>query len=241
MIPAVIHQTAKSTLSWEERRLCKRLRKLLPDWEYRFWDDRGNEQLIATHFSRYLRSYQKILKGVIRADIARYAYLYVYGGFYFDTDYKLVGTIDDNIRRFPVVVGIEELPRTLLDSSGKEVRLGLKFGNAIMGSFKGYPLWRNFICHIFESFPLHSLDEDDIVPHTGPRGLSNYYLANRGEYPEVTIFSQQVFYPDIALNKLWDRFDSETIGAHLCWGSWRHKNVGLRVRNEVRRKLNALV
>ena len=240
MIPTIIHQTAKSALSWEENQLCRRLRRMLPGWEYRLWNDHENESLIASHFPHHLALYRSIRKGVVRADIARYAYLAVHGGFYFDTDYKLLRPIGEDMRRNACVLGIEEHPYTKTDGEGRETHLGLKFGNAGMGSAAGYPLWRDFIDHIFSQSALDNLTEDEIVPRTGPRGLSNFYLGNRERYPEVQPYPQRVFYPVLRYGNLWQDSDATTIGVHLSWGSWRNKSGTLRMRNFLRRKLTAL-
>jgi mannosyltransferase OCH1-like enzyme len=48
MIPKLIHQTSASKdISFEERQLQKRLRRILPDWELKLWDDADNESVGA--------------------------------------------------------------------------------------------------------------------------------------------------------------------------------------------------
>src|SRR5580692_3326018 len=107
MIPKIIHQTTPTkTLSWEERRMIRRMRSVLSDWEYRLWDDADNERLVVRHFPRYLSRYRSIQRGVVRADIARCMYLYVFGGFYFDTDYKIIAPIDAQTMSAPCVLPI---------------------------------------------------------------------------------------------------------------------------------------
>jgi mannosyltransferase OCH1-like enzyme len=240
MIPAIIHQTAKSELSWEEHQIRRRMRRMLPGWEYRMWNDRENESLIEKHFPRHIDAYRHIRKGVVRADIARYAYLWVSGGFYFDTDYKLLQPIADEMRRHHCVLGIEEHPYTKIEPDGRETHLGLKLGNACIGSVPGYSLWNDFIDHIFSQSALDTLTEDEIVPRTGPRGLSNYYLAHRDRYPDVQTYPQRVFYPVLRYSNFWHDSDATTVGVHLSWGSWRNKSGALRMRNFLRRKLTAL-
>ena len=94
MIPKLIHQTSASKdISFEERQLQKRFRRFLPDWELKLWDDADNANLILRTFPAYYSAYNKLRKGVAKADIARIVYMYVYGGFYFDTDYKLLRSV----------------------------------------------------------------------------------------------------------------------------------------------------
>lgn len=80
MIPKIIHQTAKSkALSWEERTLRSRAMKLMPDYEFRFYDDQDNRAIVAEHFPEYLSKYDSINKGVAKADVMRLIYMYLWG------------------------------------------------------------------------------------------------------------------------------------------------------------------
>lgn len=78
MIPKIIHQTAKEKrLTWEENQLVNHLKKVLKGWEYHLWDDKENEQIVKEHFPQFLDKYKCIKRGVAKADIARYMYMYV--------------------------------------------------------------------------------------------------------------------------------------------------------------------
>ena len=95
MIPKIIHQTARTKdISWEENVLVRRMQNKLKGWTYMFHDDDDNDRLVKTYFPEYYNVFSSISKGVAKADIARLIYLYVYGGFYFDTDYNQDMTID---------------------------------------------------------------------------------------------------------------------------------------------------
>ena len=108
MIPSIFHLTAPTKLlSWEERQIYARLCKLLPSWEGHLWDDADNSALMRRVFPQYAERFEAIRFGVMKADIARYAYMLAYGGFYFDTDYKLFKPISSELMRATISLGIE--------------------------------------------------------------------------------------------------------------------------------------
>jgi len=77
--------------------MSSRMKSILKGWEYTFWDDSDNDRLIAQYFPQFAERYREIERGVVRADLARCMYLYIHGGFYFDTDYKILAPIGDDI------------------------------------------------------------------------------------------------------------------------------------------------
>lgn len=82
-----------------------------PDYEYIFFDDNRCRKFIKDNFknnlldklyvdsnqSDVLYAYDYIIPGAIKADLFRYCYLYVNGGFYFDSKTICLGPIDDLI------------------------------------------------------------------------------------------------------------------------------------------------
>jgi mannosyltransferase OCH1-like enzyme len=234
MIPRIIHQTAKSKdLTPEEQRLGVRLRALLPRWDYRLWDDSDNVKMVREHFPQYFDSFQSIKRGVVRADIARYMYLCAFGGFYFDTDYKLVKTIDDALLSAACVLPISREttadPRTF------------RVGNAVMGSEPGFPLLTELLARLFSNHNLlQGLEEQAVEKTTGPEGLTDFLLENEGRYPGLLLVPREVFHPPHRLNGFSYARTPKTVGVHLCWGSWRTKNLPQKVRNLAIRKLTAL-
>ncbi len=233
MIPKIIHQTTPTkTLSWEERRMIRRMRSVLSDWEYRLWDDADNERLVVQHFPRYLSRYRSIQRGVVRADIARCMYLYVFGGFYFDTDYKIIAPIDAQTMGAPCVLPISRGSLTDLPS--------LRLGNAVMGSEPNHPFWGDFLASLFSSDNLESLAENRIEKTTGPEGLTDFFVENRTKYTDIALPARDVFHPRLTAGNLFYDARKETVGAHLCWGSWRTKHIPRLARNICTRKLTAL-
>lgn len=91
MIPKIIHQTAPTKkITWEEKTLLKRNKKILSDYEFKFYDDNDCRALMKQYFPQYYDAYNHISRGVCKADIARLVFMYAFGGWYCDTDYKWI-------------------------------------------------------------------------------------------------------------------------------------------------------
>jgi len=231
MIPQIIHQTARNAdISWEERMLVKRMKSVLHGWTYMFHDDIDNEKLVEKYFPQYLTTYQSIQKGVAKADIARLIYLYVYGGFYFDTDYKIIR---------PIPEWILEKDQLLMESRNTSDEY--KLGNAVLASAKGGLFYKGYIEHIFQKEELKKLQENRVEYVTGPEALTEYYLANKDFYNNVYIMPRTYFNPPIMKHGLVINKTKETIGVHYCWGSWRSGNCIKRIYIFLKRKIQALV
>ncbi|MBD4908564.1 hypothetical protein GUF77_02925, partial [Xanthomonas citri pv. citri] len=78
-----------------------------------------------------------------------------YGGFYFDTDYKLLRTLGADVLAQQCVLPIEE------GAPGNEQ---FKIGNAVFGSEAGHPFWRAFIEHIFTTHAPEMLEDHRQIP-----------------------------------------------------------------------------
>jgi len=112
-----------------------------PSWKYVFWTDRDNRELFRTYLPQYLETYDRMTVGVQRADMARYAILYIAGGVYADLDFDCVKDFDEVLQREDIrtkgaFISSEPWLQTLL-LYGKETVAC----NAIMGSVPGHPLW----------------------------------------------------------------------------------------------------
>jgi mannosyltransferase OCH1-like enzyme len=232
-IPKIIHQTAPTKdLTWEERRIIGRMLTILKGWQYHLWDDHDNDRFVAGHFPQYVEQYRRIGRGVVKADLARYMYLYVHGGFYFDTDYKLLAPIGDHILSHPCV-----LPVSRGDAGNPST---MRLGNAVMGSAPRHAFWSDFLRELFNAGKLENLPENRIEKTTGPEGLTDFFLSRHEKYPDVFLAPRSTFHPPLTAGNFSYQASSDTVGAHLCWGSWRTKNVLRLTRNFVTRKLTAL-
>ena len=240
MIPRSIHQTARDkALSWEEERLAARLRRLLPGWTYRVWDDADNLALMRSAFPHRVDAYLRLPFGVMRADVARYAILHAHGGWYFDTDYKLRRPIGDDLMAAACVIPLEYDEGDVRAETGRAAGIGL--GNSVMGSAAGHPFWAALIDDIFARIGAGAAGgEAAVVPATGPEAATRFLLANRDSFPDIVLPPRNLFHPRLSLLAMRTSADADTYGAHLCWGSWRGRPLPVAARKWARRKLNAL-
>jgi mannosyltransferase OCH1-like enzyme len=230
MIPKILHQCSKSYV-WEERQLARRARELMPDFDYRAWTDESNLQLVQDHAPQFLADYLSIPVGVIRVDIARCLYMYVYGGIYFDTDYVFYKPLDETFLAHQCVLAIEE-------EECESIGGNPKLGNAFMASEPGFAMWLKFIEEIFAK---HRAGETNIVFLSGPHALTLFLQAHPEYHQQITIMPGHIIYPEFAMAKLTAKKTAHTIGAHLCWGSWRGKPLLQYLRSRLRRWISAVV
>ena len=86
-IPKIIHQSYKtSDLPDRWKATPGKWKKVHPDWEYRFWSDEDNRELIRTKYPWFLPTYDSYRHGISRADAARYFVILTYCGVYSDLD-----------------------------------------------------------------------------------------------------------------------------------------------------------
>jgi mannosyltransferase OCH1-like enzyme len=228
MIPKILHQSAYK-LSWEENQLTKRAKKIMPDWEYKFWNDADNEQLFAECFPKFIDTYRKMPANVIRADLARCAYLYKFGGIYFDTDYKFFRQPTPALMQSKCALGIEDYQTPDIG--------GYKYGNALMASEPGFELWPAVIENASK---LLSKGVNDIVFLAGPHALTLLLRDRPDILNKISVFSLEQIYPHFKTYKLTGFRDMDTLGVHLCWGSWREKSLIQRAKNRGRRILSSV-
>ncbi len=232
MVPSIFHLTAPTKhLSWEERKIEARLRRLLSEWEEHLWDDADNSALMQEAFPQYAARYEAIRFGVMKADIARCAYLHRYGGFYFDTDYKLLRPISRELLLQCCILPIEE---------GTVGSPDFRIGNAVLGSVAGHPFWAAFIEHLFTTQAPEALTDPRLIPSmSGPRGLTLFYARHGDRFTDIVFPPQNEFHPPRTWFGLSHRGGAQAFGSHLCWASWRGKTPTHAVTNLVRRKLTA--
>lgn len=200
----------------------------MPHWNYRLWSDDDNETIVSKAFPQYLKPFKAIKRGVVRADIARYIYLYAYGGFYFDTDYKLLRPINATLLSHSCILPIS-----------RDSEPVFRLGNAVLGSQPEHAFWKDFIDHIFSSARLDNLREDGVEKTTGPEGLTHFYLRRKPSYPDVYLAPRTLFHPKVRCMGFLTDKTPMTFGVHLCWGSWRTKNTANLIRVFAARKITS--
>ncbi len=239
-IPRKIHQTARTKdLSPEEQRLARRLRHHLSGWTYSLWTDADNHDLISRCFPRYLSQYDAIEAGVMKADIARFSALYEQGGFYFDTDYKLLRPIWDDLLAHGCILAIE---RGCIGRQGRDLTFSADFrlGNAVLAAVPGHPLLAAFVADIFARLDTAPRSEIALMKISGPHALTRFFRNSYAQFDDVWLAPQPVFLPDLTLGGLSYAADPATLGVHLCWGSWRTKHRMPSIKNILRRTVTSL-
>lgn len=230
MIPKIIHHTS-GTNSWEERRVIGQAKKIMPDFEFKFWSDQANADLIDHFFPQYVDAYHALPSGIVRTDVARCVYMYAYGGIYADTDYRFIRPLNSAFLSNRCVLGIEE-------RHNKTIGGGDKIGNAFLASEAGFNLWPEFIESIFYRA---KQGEERIVFIGGPHALSLFLKERNDLRAQITLMPPEAIYPSFRMAKLKTYRDETTIGAHLCWGSWRDKGTLQGIKSRARRLISAVI
>ena len=204
----------------------------MPDWEYYAWRDDDNLALVEKLRPDSIKQYNKFPNGAMKSDVARYLYMYQYGGVYFDTDFRLFVSIKDELLSHRCTLGIE-------DEHFPELGGGPKLGNAFIGSSPGLALWTELVDAIFKNFRKGEIDP--YAWHlSGPYALTAF-IRSHPEYRDIiTILPRNVLYPKLTKFNLTGDRRPETIGVHLCWSSWRDMSLPHKVKNRARRILSAL-
>ena len=228
MIPHTNHQTAPTrALTWEGERLAKRFGSILRGWGYRLWGGADNQRLVEDTFPQISDVFSSIERGVVKAKIARYVFLYVHGGFYFETEYKMLKSIGAAILSRPCVL---PMSRKL----GKDGMFRL--GNAVLGSEPGHPFWRDRLKKpVLQPRALDDRGEPDRSDRRTGRS-NGFYAAHRARYPDIYLPARHLFHPPPTLVDL----PAGAYGVHLCFGSWRSTGLFRAFKALVTRKVDPI-
>ena len=78
-IPKIIHQTYKNHNLPETYRICQReIKRLHPDFEYRFYTDQDMDVLMKTEFPEYYDKFNVLSRMIMKIDMFRYFLMYKY-------------------------------------------------------------------------------------------------------------------------------------------------------------------
>lgn len=235
MIPKHLHYIKllpANTLTWEERVLVKRTKRLLPNWSYTLWQDECVLAVVQKHLEPlFVEKFLQIEIATVKTDIARYAILFDQGGVYLDTDYKLLKApikYLDASCLLPIEVAATEPSDSIL-------------GTAVLASIPGYSFWRDLLIHLLSNVTIEELNHGDPVQTTGPLALTSFWRSHHGRYHGIKLPAQAEFHPALAGYNF--SFDGtvQTHGVHLCWGSWRDKRSIQRYKNLIRRKVTCML
>lgn len=140
-VTRLIHQ------SWKTRHLLPIFKNMsatwkscYPSWKYVLWTDADNRNLVEKHFPWFLQRYNLLPKNIMRADAARYMYMYLYGGIYADLDTECVRPFEPLLNSNPVVLGAMEGEALLPEGLTQ---------NSFFYSSPRHPLWLYVLKYIF--------------------------------------------------------------------------------------------
>ena len=158
-IPRVIHQT------WKTEKIPSELykEKWIESWkemngfEYRFWTDEDNRELVREHYPWFLATYDAYDAPIKRADAARYLILAKFGGIYADLDFV-------RLRRMDWVLDRNDL-LLCYQSEGS-------VGNAFMAASPGHPLLEELVSRLQENA------NKPVLEATGPGLLTRVALES---------------------------------------------------------------
>ncbi|PAA76143.1 hypothetical protein BOX15_Mlig032152g3 [Macrostomum lignano] len=140
----MIHQ------SWKSRKLPTRRAQrwsaswqtCFPNWEFRFWTDDDKLALVRDHYPWFLPVYFSFKKPVERADVARYFYMFHFGGIYADLDAVCQKNFEHLLNSTAMLFGgmdglkqEDSLLRTYVE-------------NSLMASRPGHPFWMRLIARV---------------------------------------------------------------------------------------------
>lgn len=139
------------------------IKEMMPDWEHVLFDDEDNRNFIKEHFPDYLKYYDAFPYNIQRADVIRYAYLYVFGGLFFDSDFRVLKPLDELFTETDADV--------YLVHSGN---VGGCVTNSFMASKPGCKFWLDVLEETKRVLPWYYLGKHIVTMcSTGPIMLSN--------------------------------------------------------------------
>ncbi len=234
MIPKTIHLTSRDkNLSEFHESLLQRLIALHPGWEVRLWDDGENDAFVRSEFPAHLDAFRALPFPVMRADLVRYMYMVVHGGWYFDTDYEIHRSVESLSHHRLILPKSREADDKDAYGSGR-----LWLGNAVFASQPGEPFWTDLLAAFFSKPLPERLGREGIMQTTGPIFLTNVYFSNIEKYAHAYLPERSLFHPDSDLTTPQDLERSGGYGIHRCTGSWLDKSVFGRVKSRISRLLS---
>jgi len=216
MIPRRIHYFwAGGDIPADVRDLVRSWKSLNPDYEIVHWDDLSLPQ---TDQVAFLRREQK---WCALSDFARAYAIYNQGGFYLDTDIKLIRPLD-KLTAFPGFISIQAFP-VMLNAAASGSVSGNKFFGAVLES------WRSF------RFDLQNRPIGPLEAVVGPWNVTRVFLDMFGfEQPpleladhvrafgDVTVLPKRFFNPYNWNESFFEGcvHPEETFGIHLWKRRW---------------------
>lgn len=215
MIPKIIHQTYKDknlpNLFKENQSIIK---KLHPDFEYKFYTDNDMYEFIKLEFPKYYNKFMNLPRKIMQIDMFRYFLMYKYGGIYVDLDYRFFKKF--NLLNHKIII-----PSSRNDP--------LVLGNSIFASEPNHNFWKKLMDTLFcFNRNIKFKSKKDVILSTGPQFVTKMW-KNYTNKEDIYIPSKKLFHPKLIKNniKLYIFFlikQNISYGIHLCSGLWIKNN-----------------
>jgi len=221
-IPKIIHQTYKNHNLPETYKMCQtEIKRLHPDFEYRFYTDGDMDSLMKTDFPEYYDKFNELPRMIMKIDMFRYFLMYKYGGLYTDMDYLM-------FKPFDLLSEKVTIPCNREDENGNPISLG----NCIFTSQPNHPYWKSLMDTLFtiDRIKLDYNTDENIcgnVLGTGPTFVfamwKNYSKIN----DDICISKKSLFHPPTKNNNQYIEGLKRDgcYGMHICTGLWRNNKL----------------
>lgn len=187
--------------------------KYFPETEYQyiFWDDDKAAKFVATDFPQHNDYYQKLERGIVRADFIRLCILSSHGGIYADLDYEPRANFYNLL--VPGKVNVVASPYKVE-----------KVQNSLMASPPGQEFWTRAMKLASDAH--HSVSSTDVVASAGPVLLDQ---LNASTSSDVHVLPCAQFQPgihegDMDPSRGCPKLKTEDIGngniKGIHWGTW---------------------
>ena len=221
-IPKIIHQTYKNHNLPETFKMCQtEIKRLHPDFEYRFYTDEDMNRLMKTEFPEYYDNFNELPRMIMKIDMFRYFLMYKYGGLYTDMDYLMFKPFD--LLNEKIVI-----PCNGEDENEKPTKLG----NCIFASQPNHLFWKSLIDTLF-TIDRSKLDYniDNFVAGyilgTGPGFVTDMWKKYSKINNHICVSKRKLFHPySINKKEYIEKLKKDgSYGIHLCTAVWRNNKL----------------
>lgn len=179
----------------KEQKYADRLRKMNPEFNYLFFDEKDVEPFFTKSYPEYYSTYKRLPLFIQKMDFFRYLILYHYGGFYFDMDVLPLAPLDESIRGHNAVFPVDEYIVGAMVNRPRFapiVAQGQQFliGQYAFGCVARHPFFKLAIDKIHANVETYitTVDSSEVYVYrtTGPDFITNLY-ANYENKAEIYV------------------------------------------------------
>ena len=221
-IPKIIHHTYKTHDLPQIYKVCQgEIKRLHPDFEYRFYTDDDIDRLMKTEFPEYYDKFVELPRMIMKIDMFRYFLMYKYGGMYTDMDYLMFKPF--NLLNEKVVI-----PCNREDEKGEQVCLG----NCIFASEPNHLYWKSLMDTLFtiDRTKIDYRNDTNIdgnVLGTGPMFVFDIWKKYSETNNDICVSKRNLFHPPTKRDPQYieELKRNGCYGMHVCTGLWRHNKL----------------